>query len=79
MRLVTEEQSKVAAPPFPKTTARQHRSVLHKRLEEVDAQAGLIVTELRLEDKMLPAAVYASAPGTYARDVYNVLREVTGR
>lgn len=56
-------------------TARQWRDELKLRLEELDASAAAAATDLRIEDKLLPRNAYIGAPGTYARHVYNVLRE----
>lgn len=53
--------------------AKEYKQRLKHALEELDAEAELIVADIQLADKLLPRNAYIGAPGTYARHVYNVL------
>lgn len=81
MRTVAEEPSKATSTVVVhrKVAARRHRDALKQSLEQVDYDAELIAADLNLGDKLLPRDAYIGAPGTYARHVYNILRDVAGR
>lgn len=73
---MTEEPSRVKAPPHPKVQAQRYRDLLKQALEEIDKTAATIVTNLDLEARLLPRAAFTGAPGTYARHVHNILSDV---
>jgi hypothetical protein len=78
--VTAEEQSKATTTVMlGKDVARRYRNQLKASLEALDQSAEMIVSDLRLEELLLPRNAYIGAPGTYARHVYNILREVAGR
>ncbi len=80
MSAVAEEHSKATSVTVHRrVAARQHRDDMKSALERLDTDAELIAADMQLADKLLPRNAYIGAPGTYARHVYNVLREVAGR
>lgn len=79
--MTAEEQSKATTTldVRAKMAARKYRDSLKENLELMDKAAATMAEDLHLESLLLPRAAFTGAPGTYARHVYNILREVTGR
>lgn len=73
---MTEEPSRVKAPPHPKVQAQRYRDLLKQALEELDKTAATIVESLQIEARLLPRDAFIGAPGTYARHVHNILSDV---